>query len=115
LPAQDVLESFCNLGYAGGCAWTPRERAWDAVRFSVAAPSRRDKGQGECTTESLNARNGDAAQILHLIYVCERDHRPVEHGDLEFDLPKLSCQSPHPNPQIQKMAECFLQSYLKLI
>jgi hypothetical protein len=103
IPAPDVLEAFCNLGYASSCGWAPQDRLWDAVRFAVSAPE-------------PSARNNprDAVTcVLLLRFVCERDHRPVEHGDLEFDLSRAAWHRPHNNPCIQKMAECFLDSYLK--
>ncbi|MFZ0862149.1 MAG: hypothetical protein ABR881_16910 [Candidatus Sulfotelmatobacter sp.] len=106
-PAQNVLEALCNLGYAGSCSWTPQERVWDAVRFAVSAPpdsAGQNKGQAVAAV---------TARVLLLQYVCERDHRPVEHGDLEFDLSRVTWLRPHGNPCIQKMAECFLESYLK--
>ena len=53
------------------------------------------------------------ARVLVLRYVCERDHRPVEDGDLEFDLAQSTWLRRHDDERIQKMAECFLQSYLK--
>jgi hypothetical protein len=104
LPPQDVLEAFCNLGYASSCGWSPRERLWDAVRFAVSAP--RESARHE-------PRDVDAARILLLRYVCERDHRPVEHGDLEFDLAQATWLRRHDDARIQRMAECFLESYLK--
>jgi len=60
-------------------------------------------------------RNAVTAQgrVLLLRYVCERDHRPVEHGDLEFDLSRAAWMRRHDDLRIQKMAECFLESYLK--
>jgi hypothetical protein len=53
------------------------------------------------------------ARILHLRYVCERNHLPVEHGDLEFDLSLATWLRRHDDARVQKMAECFLESYLK--
>jgi hypothetical protein len=63
----------------------------------------------------VEARNAGAfpARVLFLRYVCERDHRPVEHGDLEFDLSRAVWVRRHDDVRIQKMAECFLESYLK--
>jgi len=102
LPSQDILEAFCNLGYAECCAWAPRERAWDAVRFAVTAPGKAAKGA-----------IGDPSQLLRLQFVCERDHRPVASGELEFDLPRGTWLCRHNDARVQKMAECFLESYLK--
>lgn len=98
-PSQDIVEAFCNLGYASSCAWAPREREWDAVRFSVSSPE-------ECNRDM-------PARVLRLLYVCERDHRPVAHGDLLVDLGAGTWQRAHDDPRIQRMAECFLESYLK--
>ena len=98
LPAQDILEAFCNLGYASGCLWTPLERAWDAVRFSVAAPAGGEKR---------------STRVLRLVYVCERGHLPVESGELQFDLQSATWRVQHEDSRLQKMAECFAESYLR--
>jgi hypothetical protein len=107
LPPQDVLEAFCNLGYASSCNWSPAERVWDAVRFAVSAPPDFAERAAPQKPAALPAR------VLVLRYVCERDHRPVEHGDLEFDLAQAVWLRRHDDARIQKMAECFLESYLK--
>jgi hypothetical protein len=104
VPAQDVLETFCNLGYAGGCAWSPRERRWDAVRFALLSTRPGDTG-----TRGSEKPCG----TLRLSYICERDHRPAAHGELEFDLSESLWRSPHSDPRIQKMAECFLSACLR--
>ena len=107
IPAQDVLEAFCNLGYASGCGWAPVERLWDAVRFAVSAPP-------DSAGPRQNRVVGSAGpRVLILRYVCERNHRPVEHGDLEFELSRATWLRQHGDARIQKMAECFLESYLK--
>jgi hypothetical protein len=103
-PEQNVVEAFCNLGYAAGCSWAPRERTWDAIRFAVASPS-----SGVRNSESVETR----AQRIRICYVCERDHRPVHRGDLEFDLQGTIWLQSHEDQRLQKMAECFLDSYLK--
>jgi hypothetical protein len=79
------------LGYAAACSRLPQQRACDAVRFSVA----RDRG----------------AQLV-LCFVCETGHRPAEHGKLEYDASLGQWTSSHPDARIQKMAECYLESYL---
>jgi hypothetical protein len=101
---QDVLEAFCNLGYASGCSWSPQERVWDAVRFAVSAP--------QDSTGRHEAGNVPA-RFLILRFVCERDHRPAADGDLEFDLSRAIWVRRHDDARIQKMAECFLDAYLK--
>jgi hypothetical protein len=45
--------------------------------------------------------------------VCERNHWPAEHGNLEFDLAQGVWLRGHEDARVQKMAECFLESYLK--
>ena len=40
-------------------------------------------------------------------------HLPVSHGELEFDLLQASWLHKHDDLRMQKMAECFLESYLK--
>ena len=106
-PSQDILEAFCNLGYASGCTWAPPQRTWDAVRFAVSAPA-----DNRSRNHQKGASNG-GSRILALAYVCERDHRPVQNGELEFDLSQSAWLRQHEDPRVQKMAECFLESYLK--
>ena len=101
VPEQHVQEAFCNLGYAEGCAWTPKEREWDAVRFGVLA-GRSDKGG----TQPVD-------RVIQLRYVCERNHRPSADGVLQFNCTSAMWVEPHPNPRLQKMAECFLDSWMK--
>ena len=90
-PTIDELREGCNLGYAATCRRLPKARTCDAVRFSVA----RDRG-----TELL------------LWFVFESGHRPASHGMLEYDPELGRWTSSHPDPRIQKMAECYLQFYL---
>ena len=105
-PSDGVLEKFCNLGYADGCTWAPLTRESDAVRFAVAAPSSPSK-------QAASSQQHSPANSLRIHFVCERNHRPVSHGDLEFDLAQATWLRRHDDARIQKMAECFLDSYLK--
>ncbi len=89
-PSSDELQ-FCNLGYAASCSRLPQQRTADAVRFSVS----RDRGDQ-----------------LSICFVSEFAHRPAQNGILDYDLTLQEWISVHPEPRIQKMAECFLQSYL---
>ena len=106
VPSQDVLEGFCNLGYAGSCSWAPTERRWDAVRFAVVTPVKNPK--------QVNGRSEVHAQsrILRLTYVYELANLPAGQGQLEFDLSTMTWLSRHEDSRIQKMAECFVESYL---
>lgn len=89
VPGDNDLRDHCNLGYAR-CLHLPQQREADAVRFSVAAAS-------------------DNRIVLN--YVCERDHRPGEHGTLEFDLLACCWAKPHDDARMQRMAECFVEAY----
>jgi len=90
-PSDEELHEFCNLGYAAKCSRLPSERDCDAVRFSVA----RDHGSR-----------------LVVWFVCETSHRPAKHGTVEYDTDQGSWISSHSDPRIQKMLECYVQSYL---
>jgi hypothetical protein len=98
VPSQEELHEFCNLGYAEACRRLPRERAWDSVRFGARVVA------GEKS-------NGKAARV-EVRYVCERGHRPAKHGTIEFDAVQERCAEPHPDGRLQRLAECFLESYL---
>jgi hypothetical protein len=80
----------CNLGYASNCSRLPRERQWDAVRFAVSS---------------------DHESRVCLTYVCEKNHQPGGNGRLEFSVVTDRWVTSHPDPRIQKMAECFLESW----
>src|SRR5271166_4357083 len=68
-PSRKELREFCNLGYAEECGRLPREREWDSVRFSAR-------------THCGDAKSATGGRI-QVRYVCERGHRPAEHGVLE--------------------------------
>jgi hypothetical protein len=89
-PSDSVLHELCNLGNATACAHLPLERAWDAIRFSVA--------------------NRSSHQIT-LWYVCELAHAPVEHGKLSFDCAEGRWLNPHADARVQRLAACYLETY----
>jgi hypothetical protein len=89
-PNNQELE-FCNLGYAKTCPRLPHQRSCDAIRFGVA---------------------GDSENRTSVHFVFEIAHLPAGHGTLEYDRLMGGWLSPHPDPRIQKMADCFLRSYL---
>ena len=107
---------FCNLGYASGCARLPKQRVWDAVRFAMVAPH--ESAATETTSVGMNSHSGRTRagsglrRNFQVQYVCERAHLPVEHGRLEFEAAESKCLRPHPDARVQKMAECFLATYL---
>ena len=90
-PEDDHLRQLCNLGYSSACSRLPTERSCDAVRFGVAH---------------------DRGSQLAIWFVCESAHRPGAHGTLEYDLASQRWVSSHSDARIQKMAECYLESYL---
>jgi len=90
-PSSRELES-CNLGYAKSCARLPRDRACDAVRFAVAKESE---------------------LRVSLQLVLETSHLPAGSCVLEYDRAANMWIASHPDPRIQRMAECFLESFLE--
>ena len=86
------------------CGWAPAERDWDAVRFAIISPA--------LSSRDTPAPEIARARILRLTYVYERGNRPAGQGNLEFDLSTATWLRRHDDARIQKMAECFLESYL---
>jgi hypothetical protein len=97
-PLQRELRDFCNLGYASSCVRLPQQRIWDSVRFSARALEKDERKA--------------SSSFIQIRYSCERDHRPVEHGALEFDPVQSRWTHLHHDNRVQRMAECFLQSYI---
>jgi len=91
-PSDEQLKNNCNLGYARNCSRLPADRNADAVRFSIA----RD-------------RDGK----LSVQFVCELAHAPAAHGMLEFDSSTGEWPASHSDPRIQRMAQCYAESYLQ--
>jgi hypothetical protein len=89
-PGDEELKESCNLGYAIACAHLPKERAADAVHF---------------------AANGE--EIVKVNYVMVKDQAPGEHGMLEFDTSANKWRVEHSDANIQRMAECYVESWLK--
>ena len=90
-PEAETLHQNCTLGYASGCQRLPSQRDADAVRFSVL-------------------RENESR--VSVVYVFERNHEPAGHGNLEFRVQDRTCVNPHEDARIQKMAECYLESWL---
>lgn len=106
VPSENELREFCNLGYAYGCARLPRDRAWDAVRFGARMLGTNGNGAPN--------ENASASSRIQVRYVCERDHRPAAQGVLLFDA-QSKCLQAHYDLRLQKLAECFLHTYLEKI
>jgi len=90
-PEAETLHQQCTLGYASSCPHLPEQRDADAVRFSVL-------------------RENESR--ISLVYVFERNHEPAGHGNLEFRVQDRTCMNAHADARIQKMAECYLESWL---
>ena len=88
-PCEDELKSGCNLGYAKTCHRLPAERHADAVRFAL----------GE-----------ERAGILRVLFACEREYLPADHGELLYDAVTGAWLQPHHDPRLQRMAECYVQA-----
>jgi len=89
-PSDSTLHDLCNLGNATACPHLPRERDWDAIRFSVAHTS---------------------PDQITVWYVCELEHAPVEHGKLNFDRVEEHWLNPHADARVQRLAACYLETY----
>ena len=77
------------------------------MRFAVAGPSKTDN-------RGMSADDlSHAPAVIRVMCVCERNHRPVQRGDLEYDLQRSQWLQRHDDARLQKMAECFLESFLK--
>jgi len=64
-PREDIQRELCNMGYARGrCQYFPDQSVPDAVRFSVT---------------------GEIEGNLQVLYVLEKDHAPLEHGEFRAD------------------------------
>jgi hypothetical protein len=90
LPDEHQLRECCNLGYANACSFRPSDPQYDSVRFGVI-------------------RESDDRVVL--CYAFEKQHQPGEHGTIEFSRTSGWVHM-HPDQRVQKMAECYLDSYL---
>jgi hypothetical protein len=86
-PSEARQFELCNRGYARGvCECFPAEAAADAVRFSVAS---------------------EADGRVRLVWVHERDHAPVEHGELVCAAGRVEGASGLLEAQARAFAESF--------
>ena len=82
-PAESTQREVCNCGYARGrCEHFPAAMEADAVRFSMSADGR-------------------------LIYILEKDHAPLEHGEIH---PATDSREP-----LASLAGAFMESHRKVI
>lgn len=80
------------MGYPRGCQKFPSAPQSDAIRFAIA-------------------KDGGDRILLH--YSCEREHTPVEHGQLQYDCAARAWPVSHRDACIQRQAECFVMIYLE--
>jgi hypothetical protein len=90
-PTEDDLKSGCNLGNAC-CSRLPKDRDADSVRFHVAS---------------------DQGSALIVDFCTERDHRPREHGVLQFDATSGTFVEASSHAAVLRLAQAFLQSYMQ--
>lgn len=90
--SETELKDLCNLGYANACEHLPADRVADALRFVIAR---------------------DSGSALTLLWSTERQHLPVAHGQLEYDAASGRFLAAHPDAGLQRMAECFIESYIQ--
>lgn len=92
-PGQQEIRT-CNVGYPRHCERAPAEREIDAVHFIVA---------------------GDEGSRIVLRWACERQHRPVSHGELSFICEQGSVreEAPPEPAWILAMARCCVGAYLQ--
>jgi hypothetical protein len=88
-PEEAALRDCCNLGYAK-CPRLPQERQADAVHFSVAA---------------------DREGVVSLHWVLVKNHAVVTFGQVHFERESNRWRNEHSNPNVQRMAQCYLESY----
>ena len=92
-PSLAVLKDLCNLGYARGrCARFPGDAGADAVRFAVAE---------------------DAAGIIRISWVREKDHHPLDYGPLEYSVAQAGFVNAVAEDAVCRQAEAYLASYLR--
>lgn len=83
---------LCNFGYARGlCASFPEGTVADAVRFSVV-----DSADG----------------LVRVVWILEKDHAPVEHGELEY-LESSGEFVEKPEGVLGVQARVFVENYLE--
>jgi hypothetical protein len=81
-PPESTQREMCNCGYARGrCDHFPDDGEADAVRFSMAANER-------------------------LIYILEKDHAPIEHGEINGAM--------DPREPLASLVRAFRESYRRV-
>jgi hypothetical protein len=58
-------------------------------------------------------KKSDAASRIFILYSCEKDYAPIAHGELQFDAATRVWIVSHPDPCIQRQAQCYLEVHLE--
>ncbi|MFN0171813.1 MAG: hypothetical protein ACKV22_35825 [Bryobacteraceae bacterium] len=87
-PGPETVRDLCNYGYVRGrCARFPGGDAADAVRFTIGS---------------------DDETVVVIRYAIERDHYPLDHGELSFR------HAAQPRDSVLlRQAQAYLESYLR--
>ena len=92
-PDPAALTDCCNLGYARGrCARFPADKGPDAVRFSVVH---------------------DSDNVVGIYWVREKNHRPFDHGPLEYSRGSEAFTAVGLDPALRQQAHAYVASYLR--
>jgi hypothetical protein len=90
-PDEKTARQFCNLGYGrGGCERFPSNAEADAVRFHIA---------------------GEAAGLIRIQYIVEKDCWPHEHGTFECSLHSPELSDGVPDEILHRQLVTFIESY----
>jgi hypothetical protein len=89
-PDDAMLRDCCNLGYSQ-CRRLPEQRQADAAHFSIAS---------------------DRDGVVSLHWVLVKNHAAESFGQLHFERDANSWREEHSSPTLQRMAQCYLESYL---
>ncbi len=93
LPGDETLRECCNVGRASPrCLHFPKGGGPDAIRYSVA---------------------DDAAGLIRIFYVAERNHRSVDHGSVEFETATGLLRDDRAGETLDKQARAYVESYLR--
>jgi hypothetical protein len=92
-PDPAALKDCCNLGYARGrCTRFPATDGPDAVRFSVVQ---------------------DAEGSIRIYWVREKNHRPFDHGPLEYSRAAEGFTGETVSTALRQQAHAYVASYLR--
>ena len=67
---------------------------------------------GICAGEVVLGYPGSSL-TLNSALLSPTNHRPGEHGTVEYDCTSSGWRSRHGDPRIQRMAECYLEVYFE--